>query len=146
MSNAAKVRLVLVPLARAMKKSPARAKSGRRPLREVSTAHSNQGNCVGVRNNGGKWSSKPVRGKKRLLPPSPDKKLEEKSSTARGEGGEDNASLDRLLLVQSVLTNLTRQIDGIGVQAFHLKEIGKQGTEEIESFGKGERETEKKEM
>ncbi|OWM71727.1 hypothetical protein CDL15_Pgr005915 [Punica granatum] len=99
-----------------------------------------------IRNNGGKWSSKPVRGKKRLLPPSPDKKLEEKSSTARGEGGEDNASLDRLLLVQSVLTNLTRQIDGIGVQAFHLKEIGKQGTEEIESFGKGERETEKKEM
>ncbi|OWM76514.1 uncharacterized protein LOC116198498 [Punica granatum] len=116
-----------------MQRNEARVKSGRRPLKELSNAHNNQGNGVGLRNNGGKWSSKPVSGKKTLLP-SAEKKLEEKSSTGRCEEGEDDGSLDRLLLVQSDLSNLTRQIDEIVVQPFKLKEIGKEEKEEIESF------------
>ncbi|GKV27184.1 hypothetical protein SLEP1_g36384 [Rubroshorea leprosula] len=86
-----------------------KSKSVRKPLRELS----NNGN----RNGGGKFSK----------PENLKKKNSEKEK-------ENDESLDRLLLVQSDLSSLLRQIDELVVQAFKLKGTDKQGGKEIEVF------------
>lgn len=90
-----------------MQRNEARAaRLGRRPLRLLSNAHNNRGNINDLRNDGGKRSSKPRSGKK-LFSSSSVKKIEGKG---RAEEAGDDDILDRLLLVQSDLSNLTRQV------------------------------------
>ncbi|KAK4772783.1 hypothetical protein SAY86_014558 [Trapa natans] len=113
-----------------MQKKEARAaRSGRRPLRLLSNVHDNRGDDGGSSNNGGKWSSKPRSGKK--LFSSSVRKIEGK--VGADETGDDGI-LDRLLLVQSDLTNITCQIDEIIVQAFKLDEMSELGKKEVGRF------------
>lgn len=84
-------------------------KSVRKPLRVLS----NNGN----RNGGGKISKSAIM----------KKKIPEKQK-------ENDESLDRLLLVQSDLSSVLRQIDKLVVQAFELKTTSKESSKEIDSF------------
>ncbi|KAK4754027.1 hypothetical protein SAY87_002131 [Trapa incisa] len=113
-----------------MQKNEARAaRTGRRPLKLLSNAHNNRGDGGGCSNNGGKWSFKPQIGKK--LFSSSVEKTERKVGAE--ETGDDDI-LDRLLLVQSDLSNITCQIDEIIVQAFKLDEMSKLGKKEVRCF------------
>ncbi|XP_022153547.1 uncharacterized protein LOC111021026 isoform X2 [Momordica charantia] len=89
---------------------PMMGKSGRKVLRDVSNHKL------------GRNSSKSVTTANR------------KESDNRSKVEEQDDALDRLLLVQSDLSALTHQIDELVVKAFELKEMGKQGRKEIESF------------
>ncbi|KAJ4718032.1 UDP-N-acetylglucosamine pyrophosphorylase [Melia azedarach] len=94
-------------------KNETKPKSVRKPLRDVS----NNGNS----NNGGGRFSKSVNVKKKLN----EKQIEEDIL--------DDATLDRLLLVQSDLSALLQQIDELVVQAFKVK-TSKEGRKEVDSF------------
>ncbi|XP_031255739.1 uncharacterized protein LOC116113718 [Pistacia vera] len=97
-----------------MPRNDTKPKSTRKPLRDLSTNNNY--------NNGGGRFSKSVKTKKK----SDDNKQMDEAS-------DDNA-LDRLLLVQSDLSNLLQQIDELVVQAFKVKTMSKEGKKEIESF------------
>ncbi|KAJ6380053.1 hypothetical protein OIU76_016664 [Salix suchowensis] len=71
----------------------------------------------------------------------PAKEIGDKQSVVRAQEEEeqkqqqqDDDCLDHLLLVQSDLSSLTRQIDELVAQAFKLKATSKEGRQEIESF------------
>ncbi|KAJ6434265.1 hypothetical protein OIU84_017880 [Salix udensis] len=72
----------------------------------------------------------------------PAKEIDDKQSVVRAQEEEeeqkqqqqDDDCLDHLLLVQSDLSSLTRQIDELVAQAFKLKATSKEGRQEIESF------------
>ncbi|XWS11995.1 hypothetical protein CRYUN_Cryun37aG0052500 [Craigia yunnanensis] len=89
-----------------MRRTESKAKSGRRPLRDLSN------------NNSTRSFSKSEIPKKKML----DK-----------DNNQNHASLDRLLLLQSDLSSLLRQIDELVAKAFKLKAT-EHGTKEIESF------------
>ncbi|KAG7036463.1 hypothetical protein SDJN02_00080 [Cucurbita argyrosperma subsp. argyrosperma] len=89
---------------------PMRGKSGKKPLRDVSNQKY------------GRTSSKSVATAKR------------KEDGYKSKVEEQDDALDRLLLVQSDLSAFTNQIDELAVKAFELKEMGKQGRKQIESF------------
>ncbi|XVE88812.1 hypothetical protein DITRI_Ditri19aG0098600 [Diplodiscus trichospermus] len=89
-----------------MRRTESKAKSVRRPLRDLSN------------NNSARSFSKSE---------IPKKKMADK------DNNRNHASLDRLLLLQSDLSSLLRQIDELVAQAFKLKAT-EHGTEEIESF------------
>ncbi|KAI4355582.1 hypothetical protein L6164_004340 [Bauhinia variegata] len=93
-----------------MPKNEMKAKSGRKPLRDLSN------------NNGGRYSKS---GNLKMVP----RKCEEDNSKV-----EEYDTLDRLLLVHSDLSSLIKQIDELVVQAFKLKTLSKEGRKEIESF------------
>ncbi|KAM4111110.1 hypothetical protein ACJW30_05G043100 [Castanea mollissima] len=105
-----------------MLKSEAKSKSKtvRKPLRDVSNKKYN---------NGGTFF-KPLDMKKDLR----FSEKEEDRCKRVEEDKEDDGSLDRLLLVQSDLSSLVRQVDELVVQAWKLKSTSKQGRIEIESF------------
>ncbi|XP_038882435.1 uncharacterized protein LOC120073701 isoform X2 [Benincasa hispida] len=91
-------------------KMPVRGKSGKMPLGDVSN------------HKYARTSSKSVTIANR------------KENVIKSKVEEQENSLDRLLLVQSDLSTLTHQIDELVVKAFELKEMDKQGKQEIESF------------
>ncbi|XP_011038576.1 PREDICTED: uncharacterized protein LOC105135412 isoform X1 [Populus euphratica] len=65
----------------------------------------------------------------------PAKEIGDKQSVVRvQQQQQDDDCLDRLLLVHSDLSSLTRQIDELVAQAFKLKATSKEGRQEIESF------------
>ncbi|KAJ9179252.1 hypothetical protein P3X46_011062 [Hevea brasiliensis] len=114
-----------------MARNGGKAKSVRRALRDVSNNHTN-GDIGG---GGGGRFSKSVKVNKKWIS---EKQIENQQSIIMnqqeeaGRGEEDH--LDRLLLVQSDLSCITRQIDELVAQAFKMKASSKQGRREIESF------------
>ncbi|PIA42924.1 hypothetical protein AQUCO_02000399v1 [Aquilegia coerulea] len=88
-------------------KSCSKAKSSRKPLKEISNGFQNS------------------------LKPSNKKKI---SVEKEKHEEEEDKVLDRLLLVHSDLSNLIQQIDGLVVQAVQVNGISKKGKKEIDSF------------
>ncbi|KDP40858.1 hypothetical protein JCGZ_24857 [Jatropha curcas] len=116
-----------------MARNEGKAKSARRALRDVSN---NFNNHVSSNNGGGGKFSKSVNTNKKLIS---EKQIESQQSVATVQqecsgGGEEEDYLDRLLLVQSNLSSLTRQIDELVAEAFKLKATSKEGRGEVESF------------
>ncbi|XVF74502.1 hypothetical protein PTKIN_Ptkin13bG0115600 [Pterospermum kingtungense] len=93
-----------------MRRTESKAKSVRRPLRDLSNNNNNS-----LRS----FSKSEI----------PNKKMPHKHTTTH----HNHASLDRLLLLQSDLSSLLRQIEELVAQAFKLKAT-EHGTKEIESL------------
>ncbi|XP_055962009.1 uncharacterized protein LOC126679736 isoform X3 [Mercurialis annua] len=110
-----------------MVRNEAKAKSARRPLRDLPNNKNSQSNTT--TNNGGKFS-KSISVPQKSLTVSTMKQQQQQKQPKQ----EDEDYLDRLLLAQSDLSSLTRQIDELVAQAFDLKSINQQGKREIESF------------
>ncbi|KAL3720966.1 hypothetical protein ACJRO7_005733 [Eucalyptus globulus] len=119
-----------------------RARSGRKALKELPN---NCGNgCTtagGAKAAGEKCGFKTAAGmSKKSVPPSAppvgidDCKIEGGVREEEEGGGGGGDSLDRLLLVQSDLSGVVRQIDELVAQAFKLEDMSKQGKKEVESL------------
>ncbi|CAN0858795.1 hypothetical protein LINGRAHAP2_LOCUS7465 [Linum grandiflorum] len=101
----------------------------RRPLRELSNIPSTFG--TGCSDSATCDGSRGVRVSKLMLA----KQIAPRSSPDIEETKEDDGDcLDRLLVVHSDLSSLTRQIDDLVARTFKLKSAGKDGRREIESF------------
>ncbi|WCJ40873.1 hypothetical protein M5689_021772 [Euphorbia peplus] len=119
-------------------------KSVRRPLTALPNNHrSSQINSYNGGGGEGRFSKSINESKKSIL--NSKKELQNQHMTAslhHEKGGkdkeeeekEDEAYLDRLLLVQSDLFSVTRQIDELVAQAFKMQPTSKQGKREIEAF------------
>ncbi|KAJ9190257.1 hypothetical protein P3X46_001480 [Hevea brasiliensis] len=116
-----------------MARNEGKAKSVRRALRDVSNNNTNGNNGGG--GGGGRFSKSVNENKKSIS----EKQVENQQSVVtmaqqeEGSRGEED-HLDCILLVQSDLSSITRQIDELVAQALKLKATSKHGRREIESF------------
>ncbi|EEF46382.1 uncharacterized protein LOC8273777 [Ricinus communis] len=118
-----------------MARNEAKAKSARRALRDLPN-NNNNNTHTNSSNDCGRFSKSIKTTKKRIS----EKEIEKQQTAStiqrqhQEAKEEEEDCLDLLLLVQSDLSSLTRQIDEIVAQAFEVKTTSKQGRREIESF------------
>ncbi|KAJ4831086.1 hypothetical protein Tsubulata_006074 [Turnera subulata] len=126
------------------------AAAARKPLRDLSNGNQNHNNNGG---GGGGAFSKSVNpmpkkkiaaaateglvasSRKKMASDNGQRKVRaEEDKVEGGGGGGENECLDRLLLVHSNFSSLAKQIDELVAQAFQLKSVNREGSEEIVSF------------
>uniref|UniRef100_A0A2P2J8F5 Uncharacterized protein n=2 Tax=Rhizophora mucronata TaxID=61149 RepID=A0A2P2J8F5_RHIMU len=111
-----------------MPRNEGKVRSGRKPLRDIPNSDRN------IKTGEGNFS-KSLKAKKEKKPAvSGEETGNQLTVTDQEEDEREDAFLDRLLLVQSDLSSLTRQIDELVAEAFKLKATTKEGRKEIDSF------------